>query len=289
MAVSNAALSVRNYRRTLDVARACYLDADHPSLLVAALGSAPLGLLPLGTRRGIFRNLVKVAMMPLSSLEGTAPSLHADRVAANVGGVLGGGGGLPLVFPGYELGFSYEGDEQADSDGGREDDAAGYVPTLRGGGRLPHVPVELGWTAPGSPPVSLTGIAAEVRRELARRDGAGGGPPPFVLLLVGGPSSADDCPRRHSRVRVRIGSAHEADAAVVRVVPSRDSPAAGTGTTHVVDAGGALLDVARKDADDGVLVRPDGHVVGRSGYEVIGPAVRGHGPYNLIHNQAEFG
>lgn len=64
VAVSNAALSVRNYRRTLDVARACYLDADHPSLLVAALDSPPLNLLPLEARRATFRGLVRAATAP---------------------------------------------------------------------------------------------------------------------------------------------------------------------------------------------------------------------------------
>lgn len=78
---------------------------------------------------------------------GAHPSLsvHADRVAGNVRDVLEGGGGLPLVFPGYELGFSY-GDVGPDGEDGGGDDAAGRrtapPPRARGavlGARDEHV------------------------------------------------------------------------------------------------------------------------------------------------------
>jgi hypothetical protein len=57
------------------------------------------------------------------------------------------GGSLPLVFPRYELGFSYgPGNDSIDRTfaNGEEgsDDASGYVPRLRTGHRMSHVLLE---------------------------------------------------------------------------------------------------------------------------------------------------
>merc|ERR1719253_1517932 len=88
IAVQNAALSVRNYQRTLQIAKACYLDAQHPQLLIAMLNSPPMKLLPIEARRGLFRKLVRVAMMPLGSLCSSptisSSRLHADHIKNNV-------------------------------------------------------------------------------------------------------------------------------------------------------------------------------------------------------------
>ncbi|KAL7553904.1 hypothetical protein ACHAWF_017472 [Thalassiosira exigua] len=156
IAAQNAALSVRNYQRTLEVAKACYLDARHPALLLQVLNAPPTNLLPLEVRREMFRGLVKAATMPLGSLTARDPSggtrwdrAHADRVEENVRSILERGGSLPLVFPKYELGFSYGSEEDGGDDATEEDqgdgrdDAGAYFPTLRAGHRMPHVEVEI--------------------------------------------------------------------------------------------------------------------------------------------------
>ncbi|KAL7523569.1 hypothetical protein ACHAWF_000576, partial [Thalassiosira exigua] len=74
IAAQNAALSVRNYQRTLEVAKACYLDARHPALFLQVLNAPPTNLLPLEVRREMFRGLVKAATMPLGSLTARDPS-----------------------------------------------------------------------------------------------------------------------------------------------------------------------------------------------------------------------
>ncbi|KAL7482763.1 hypothetical protein ACHAW6_008418 [Cyclotella cf. meneghiniana] len=146
IATQNAALSVRNYQRTLRIARACYLDAQHPQLLMAMLGAPPMSFLPLQARKDIFRRLVRIAMMPLGSLLSKSNSVnhsfHANRVERNVRSILESGGSLPLVFPSYELGFSYN---SSVSDGQSKvlDDSAEYYPRIRVGHRFPHIEVEV--------------------------------------------------------------------------------------------------------------------------------------------------
>jgi len=142
IAIQNAALSVRNYKRTLKIAKACYLDAQHPQILMSLLGSPPMSFLPLETKQGMFRQLLKVAMLPLSSLTEDGNSIHANHVTKNVQKILEKGGSLPLVFPRYELGFSYtkDGDQVSREN---NDDSAGYNPSIRVGHRLPHVEMKL--------------------------------------------------------------------------------------------------------------------------------------------------
>ncbi|KAL9182180.1 hypothetical protein ACHAXT_012832 [Thalassiosira profunda] len=145
VASQNAALSVRNYQRTLRLAKACYLDAQHPQLLISMLGAPPMSFLPLEARQDMFRRLVNVAMMPLGSLVSSSRSFHAEHIEKNVRSILESGGSLPLVFPRYELGFSYSIDaasagEISDDGAG---DTAGYVPRLEVGHRMPHVMVEV--------------------------------------------------------------------------------------------------------------------------------------------------
>jgi 2-polyprenyl-6-methoxyphenol hydroxylase-like FAD-dependent oxidoreductase len=168
IAQQNAALSLRNYKRTLQLAQACYLDAQHPALLLQALNLPPMNLLPMTVRQDMFRNLVKLAMMPLGSLLPSSSndelsssssstslsmpySFHANHIKSNVQKILRGGGSLPLVFPRYEIGFSYESSCKSNmgittKDGKteeEEDDTAGYIPRLCVGHRMPHVIVEL--------------------------------------------------------------------------------------------------------------------------------------------------
>jgi len=151
IAVQNAALSVRNYQRTLQIAKACYLDAQHPQLLIAMLNSPPMKLLPIEVRRDMFRKLVRVAMMPLGSLCSSptisSSRLHADHIQNNVRSILESGGSLPLVFPRYELGFWYGSDNTSRPERkcaiSASGDTGGYIPKLKVGHRMPHVLVEV--------------------------------------------------------------------------------------------------------------------------------------------------
>jgi hypothetical protein len=182
IASQNAALSVRNYQRTLRIAKACYLDAQHPQLLMGMLRSPPLSFLSIKSRQDMFRQLVKIAMMPLGSLLGDQNSIHANRVESNVRRILKSGGSLPLVFPRFELGFSYNSDIGTKPDS--TDDSSGYYPSILVGQRLPHVELELldtnddnRWnvleashqcvgynSAKGSQFISLVNISSQLRR-----------------------------------------------------------------------------------------------------------------------------
>jgi len=201
IATQNAALSVRNYNRTLRIAKACYLDAQHPALLTTVLGSPPMSLLPLETRQDMFRRLVRVAMMPLSSLASLKSSLHANHIERNVRSILESGGSLPLVFPKYEIGFSYEHDAAQSKKEDASDDTKGYYPRMKVGHRLPHVILEVlkssfsyahddGWSVlettchqaeitSDSRFITLTDISSQLRRVLSYET------PVFTLLVLG--------------------------------------------------------------------------------------------------------
>ena len=151
VATQNAALSVRNYHRTLNIAKACYLNAQHPQLLISVLDSPPMNLLPLEVRQAMFKRLVKVAMSPLRSLapienSGGTLSFHAKKIEKNVKAILENRGSLPLVFPMYELGLSYCLRDKCDTvndEDDMKDDTAGYFPRLKVGHRMPHIWVEV--------------------------------------------------------------------------------------------------------------------------------------------------
>ena len=190
IATQNAALSVRNYQRTLRIAKACYLDAQHPQLLTSMLSSPPMSMLPLSTRQEMFRRLVHIAMMPLGSLcpakrSSSSPghSFHVHHIEKNVRSILDSGGSLPLVFPRYELGFSYDSSALL-MNGSTSGDTEGYVPRLKEGHRMPHVLVKVlssshsgGNDAKGTRQFSLTDISSYTRQSYSS--------PQFTLLAVG--------------------------------------------------------------------------------------------------------
>jgi len=138
IASQNAALSVRNYKRTLEIAKACYLNADHPTLLKRIMQAPPMNFIPMAVRQKSFAAAVSTAMLPLTNLASVG-NLYGDNIARNVRSILESGGGLPLLFPRFEIGFSYNPLENLDFG----DDTAGYHPKVAIGYRLPHVPVEI--------------------------------------------------------------------------------------------------------------------------------------------------
>jgi 2-polyprenyl-6-methoxyphenol hydroxylase-like FAD-dependent oxidoreductase len=135
----NAALSVRNYQRVLELAKACYLHNQHPELLTRLLHTLPF--LSLSAKRSMFSSLLKTALQPLASLKNEA-NLYAQHVTHNIRRILQQGGGLPLLFPKYELGYCYGMRQEETSTSWRED-SMGFVPKVQVGGIFPHVPVRL--------------------------------------------------------------------------------------------------------------------------------------------------
>lgn len=139
IASQNAALSVRNYNRTLDIAKACYLNADHPALLQSIMNSPPMNLIPMQVRQQMFDASVKMVMAPLSNLAYDS-NIFSERITKNIRKILGSGGGLPLLFPRYEVGFGYSSSTSLLDE---NDDTAGFIPSLKVGLRLPHIPVKV--------------------------------------------------------------------------------------------------------------------------------------------------
>jgi len=131
----NAALSIRNYKRTLDIAKACFLNANHPALLKAIMENPPVSFLPFSLRADAFKLAVRTALKPLSELSKQG-SLLGESMVRNIRRILQSGGGLPLLFPRYELGFQYGSDK---SSTGQMNDTEGYYPSFSNGCRLPHV------------------------------------------------------------------------------------------------------------------------------------------------------
>jgi 2-polyprenyl-6-methoxyphenol hydroxylase-like FAD-dependent oxidoreductase len=140
----NAALSVRNYRRVLNVMRSCYLDDRHPALLIQAL-DATASFVPLELRRNTFRALLRTALSPLSQLQTSPNGVYARTIKANLRSLLGSGQGLPLLFPKHELDFSYRYESNKDEGekiNAEEDwskDSVASSPRLAVGALFPHV------------------------------------------------------------------------------------------------------------------------------------------------------
>jgi hypothetical protein len=124
VAQQNAALSIRNYERLLEVTKTLYLNAQHPALLCKLLEYSPL---PLWVQQDIFRTLLKTALYPLSWLRSTTTNTtdsdnsnsthhntstdwlsYAQHIRNNLRQILDQGAGLPLLFPRFEIGFTYQ-------------------------------------------------------------------------------------------------------------------------------------------------------------------------------------
>ena len=261
IASQNAALSVRNYNRTLDVAKACYLNADHPALLVKAMSVPPLSFVPMNVRENMFDAAVKAATLPLSGL-GRVGNPYGERIMRNVREKLGQGQGLPLLFPRYEVGFGY-GEERGLGEG---DDTAGFFPTIEVGRRLPHV--ELDVVVPSCSEdcafpstVSLTDVGAQLRNLLKDRISA----PAFTIIITG--SFASMHPQVRDILQATASASSDSGIAIdIVIIESGKDAALGISTEYALDGNTLLLlDSTTKlpsnlKFEGIVLVRPDGHV-----------------------------
>ena len=115
IAQENAALSVRNYQRVLNVMKACYLNHDHPTAIIASLQHFNNALSidnhdtnspTWNLQREMVRTLLRAAMWPLSLLQ-DARHPYTKVVRDNLLNILQKGQGLPLLFPRHEIGFHY--------------------------------------------------------------------------------------------------------------------------------------------------------------------------------------
>lgn len=140
IARNNAALSVRNFTRVLNLAKSCYLNDQHPQLLIRMLDNLPL--VPLEMKQDMFQGLLSTALSPLAGLK-QATSWHAKHVTSNLRAILEQGGGLPLLFPKFELGFGYTSAVVGNDPPDWKADTLGYSPKVKAGYLLPHVEVKV--------------------------------------------------------------------------------------------------------------------------------------------------
>lgn len=136
IAQQNAALSVRNYQRLLEVVKASYMDERHSVVTRGLLDVSPL---PLSARRTIWRSLLKTVMYPFSWLS-DSNSMYAQHIRQSIRRALRSGQGLPLLFPDFELNFSYipSSSDVSRTNDWRKDSLASY-PILAVGRLVPHV------------------------------------------------------------------------------------------------------------------------------------------------------
>jgi 2-polyprenyl-6-methoxyphenol hydroxylase-like FAD-dependent oxidoreductase len=142
IAQQNAALSVRNYQRLLQVMKACYLNDQHPTLLQTILKNSPL---PLQAQRSLFCSLLQTALHPLSWLASDPQSRYARHIRSNLHQILQRGAGLPLLFPKHELGLDYDRDEKIEAPEVDEwkNDTQPHDPCIQVGRLVPHLPVQV--------------------------------------------------------------------------------------------------------------------------------------------------
>lgn len=251
VATQNAALSVRNYNRTLEVAKACYLNADHPALLVKAMSVPPLSFVPVDVRMNMFDAAVKAATLPLGGLARVG-NPYGERIKKNVRNKLGRGDGLPLLFPRYEVGFGY-GKESNLSEG---DDTAGFFTKLEVGRRLPHIELEV--LAPGQDLVtmSLTDIGSQLRHSKEN----GNRSPMFTAIIVGLCDREDICGFKEAIKFVSSTTGVSVDTvAVLSDQRAEESLHEGCqNVTYLFDSRGNCKSKLKFCGI--ILVRPDGHV-----------------------------
>jgi len=87
--------------------------------------------------RSAFSMALTMIHQTLTLLE-SSPLLSA-QASSRLQGILDSGGGLPLLFPRYELGFSYSPKSSLKP----SDDLGLYEPVVASGSRLPHISVTL--------------------------------------------------------------------------------------------------------------------------------------------------
>ena len=136
----------------LDVTKSIYLNEQHPKLLQSLLET--MSFVPLPTKQGIFRTLLQTALSPLRNLQfvvgkqqqsqaNPLAQQYVQHIRSNIRRTLKSGGGLPLLFPLYEIGFVYGSHPASTNKNSKKDDTWASSPSLVKGGLVPHVEVEV--------------------------------------------------------------------------------------------------------------------------------------------------
>lgn len=274
IATQNAALSVRNYNRTLDIAKACYLNAKHPAVLRTVMESPPMSLIPMNVRQEAFGAAVKAAMLPLTNLEQRG-NLYGDVIEKNVRRILSSGGGLPLIFPRYEIGFSYHPLKKLDD----KDDTAGYHPKMEVGYRLPHLEVELlSIEKKDNIGIHQTLTMTDIESQLRQRWEVPS-PPRYCLLLYKPFFSQEMLDRAETWAQSHCPCSFDTVELYSNPLEAMDKVRKDTTKQSIrpvlLDIHGAFLDIIRDKDDKNViddatfyalLVRPDGHIANITSY-----------------------
>jgi hypothetical protein len=257
IATQNAALSVRNYDRTLKVVKAFNLDPHYPQILKNMLSSRPLHILPMSTRSKMFNDMTNVAMMSLSSLE-TSGSLYGESLVRSIKKILGAGQGLPLLFPRYELGFSYA----PSSHLAVNDDTAGFIPRLVEGVRMPHVMVQSNFD--NHVKISTTDLSHQVLQRWKKPHA-----PQLCLIIF---HKTYDCPSFHAQTiedwMDDISKTMETQCVEIhsRSFPEQSHHILNFSENVFRDYDGMLEELIKQEIGlrecemIGILLRPDGHI-----------------------------
>ena len=149
IAEQNSSLSVRNYNRTLGIAQTLGLDIRLAQFAKKLFSKSFAEWVPMSTKKNIFENSFKLALRHLSwfrngkDMDG---NILRKSMIEEMRNKLRRGEGLPLIFPRFELGFTYgknvedSGDYNANC---MERDTASYIPSLQVGSRMPNCIVEI--------------------------------------------------------------------------------------------------------------------------------------------------
>lgn len=248
VAQRNAALSMRNYNRLLQVMKACYLDERHPNLLRDGLRYSGL---PLMMQKTIFRSLWQAALKPFEWLSDSS-TLYSQQFTKALRSELRMGTGLPLLFPRFELGFGYSDSRESLMDW--KEDTQPHESLVKPGYLFPHVSVKLIDGKDRFPnlilledavdTISLTDLPAQISED---------GLPSYCLLYLQKEIELDDNEflkiDGHLRAEIRLGFA--------KLVLDPSSQVTGHHTMLLLQ----VLQNASFPSDVYILLRPDGHVV----------------------------
>ena len=129
--MSNAALSVLNYRRTLYVARTLGFKIHMVDIADHILSTASI-LLPSTIRQSVFENAkkTKTAHLLWFSSSWKQQNSVARAMVLNLRNLLHKGKGLPLLFTHYELGFSYYNVRFSHNNNGDDENSGCYTPDV---------------------------------------------------------------------------------------------------------------------------------------------------------------
>ncbi|CAJ1960114.1 unnamed protein product [Cylindrotheca closterium] len=189
VASRNAALSVRNYERVLDVMNSCYLNHQHPKVLIQGLDASSF-FVPMQVRQKTFQMALETALWPLGQLKSSFDGVFSRHVTKNLRSLLKLGQGLPLLFPNHEIGFRYGDPEEALID--ETSDTLANLPKIAIGGLFPHMPVVVDGSAKSAfPRLCELGENTITTRDLPAQLANDECPCPFCLVRISSSSSGE--------------------------------------------------------------------------------------------------